>query len=338
MIPASKIEEVFHMLRRWGVVLIALLVSVVWGISGCGKQPETPEPTGQAGSGQEVVAPAGETKLRDTVLYYRDASGYLVPVMRQIPWEEGIGRAALRFLVAGTEDDVKLAARGVYAPLPAGTQIDLDISDGLATVDLIVSGECESAAHESAMVSAVVNTLLEFDTVDEVEIWLNGKDLEKLPLGTDVSACFTEPIHNIEPVGAPAGREGKFELYFTNQSGTFLIPVLRVLDAATTPAEAVEEMMAPAEGSGLVSLLPPVTDVHSVTISEDGVATIDLSGEFESLSELPGMERMAVRGLILTLTQFKNIEDVQITINGKPYEPTAATMAGLGSQYLNIFG
>ncbi len=80
-----------------------------------------------------------------------------------------------------------------------------------------------------------------------------------------------------------------------------------------------------------------MTEVHSVTVSEDGVATIDLSGEFESLSELPSMERMAVRGLILTLTQFKNIEDVQITINGKPYEPTKTTMASLHNEYLNEY-
>lgn len=321
------------MLRRWGVVLLAGLALVVLGLGGCGEKTGEPADT----EPQEVAAEAGQISLRDTLLYYRDGGGYVVPVMRQIPWEEGIGKAALRFLIAGSDEDVKLAAQGIYAPLPAGTEVDLDIDDGVATVDLTLGADCATAAAESAMVAAVVNTLLEFETVGEVKFLFGGREVDKLPLGTGVGECFTQQIGNIEPAGAPNSADGKILLHFTNETGSFLVPVLRVMDAGTTPVEAVEQLMEPAEDTGLVSLLPPVTEVHSVTVSEDGVATIDLSGEFESLSEIPAMERMAVRGLILTLTQFKNIEDVQITINGEPYTPTQTTMASLHDEYLNVY-
>lgn len=320
------------MLRRWGIALLAILLIIPAILSGCGEPETKAEPTGQ----QETIAGDSQRSLRDTVLYYRDGSGYVVPVMRRIPWEEGIGRAALRFLIAGSGEDAQLAAMGIYPPLPAGTEVDLDIDEGLATVDLRTKTDCASTTEEAAMVAAVVNTLLEFDTVDEVKLLSNGKEVEKLPLGTDLT-CYTEPVPNIEPAGAPAGEEGKIRLYFANQTGTFLVPVLRVMDVGASPVEAAEEMLSPAEGTGLVSLLPPTTEIHSVTIGENGVATIDLSGEFQSLSELPGMERMAVRGLIMTLTQFKNIEDVQITINGEPYEPAATTMASLHDEFLNTF-
>ena len=40
-----------------------------------------------------------EDGLRETVLYYRDEIGLIVPVMRKIPWEEGIAKAAINMLV-----------------------------------------------------------------------------------------------------------------------------------------------------------------------------------------------------------------------------------------------
>jgi germination protein M len=208
------------MLRRWGVVLLAGLALVVLGLGGCGEktgEPANAEP-------QDVAAGTGQTSLRDTLLYYRDGSGYVVPVMRQIPWEEGIGKAALRFLIAGSDEDVALAAQGIYAPLPAGTKVDLDINDGLATVDLTFQTNCATAADESAMVAAVVNTLLEFQTVDRVKLLSGGRKVEKLPLGTSVSEYYTEQIQNVEPAGAPNTGEGKIQLYFTNETGSFLVP------------------------------------------------------------------------------------------------------------------
>ena len=38
--------------------------------------------------------------FRNTIMYYLSDEGFIVPVMRKIPWEEGIGKATLGYLIA----------------------------------------------------------------------------------------------------------------------------------------------------------------------------------------------------------------------------------------------
>lgn len=320
----------FRRMVCW-VMALALLMGAM-ALAGCSKGDDAP----QLEAPQETVPTLNEDgqPMRDTVLYFVDDNHYVLPVMQPITWQEGIGKAALECLVAGTEQDGKLGMMGISAPIPAGTKVELDIAEGTATVNLIFGDNTpKDAKAEGAMVACIVNTLLEFPSVEGVKIRVNGQDLSTLPSGTDISKVFKEKLGNVEPSGAPASTAGKTDLYFVNQTGNFLVPVQRVLGENETPVMAAQELVSPAEGTSLVSLLPPNCQITGVAVSQDGTATVNVSEEFLQLSATPSMEQMAVRGLTLTMEQFDGVEQVSITVNGKPYQASTTTMAEGG--YLN---
>lgn len=321
------------MARRVMVWVLAILMAAA-GLAGCGGKPPDDEQTNTLPRQQD------DANTRRTVLYFRDASGYIVPVMKRIPIEEGIAKAALKCLVAGTDEDIALAAMGISAPIPAGTEIDLDIASGRATVNLKMSQKCEDKAAEEAMLASVANTLLEFATVDKVAVQINGQVVKKLPNGAAVQDIYDAQLLNIEPVGAPGSMEGKLQLCYSNEAGRMLVPVYRVAGENVSLANTLAEMMQPAGDTGLVSVFPPSCDVLGVTVSDDGTATIEFSGEFTSISDTPSMETMALRAVGTICKQFHGVKDFKIIAGGKVFEPTVSTASmavGSGDEYLNYY-
>lgn len=169
----------------------ALAAALVFAAAGCAKQQSSeqvvvkdqipvaaqtgtdakPDTDGEA----EPKAPAKAEKVRQATLYYMDTTGCTVPVSRDIPWTEGIAKATLGYLV-DTQSDAVLQGLGLKAPLPKGTELELDIADGKATVDVKLPEKgFESKEQESAAIAAMVNTLLEFPTVKSVTFLFNGK-------------------------------------------------------------------------------------------------------------------------------------------------------------------
>ncbi len=99
---------------------------------------------------------------------------FLVPAVRTVPQTSAVARASLEALVAGPTADEE--SSGLSSSVPDGTLIlGLDITDGLATVDL--SREFESGGGSFSMSSRlaqVVFTLTRFETVDRVAFQLDG--------------------------------------------------------------------------------------------------------------------------------------------------------------------
>jgi germination protein M len=315
-------------------VWVMVLLMVVCMVPGCADNKKANTDV------QTNTQPEDDTNMRRTVLYFRDASGYVVPVMKKIPNEEGIAKAALKCLIAGSDEDIKLASLGVTAPVPEGTAIDLDIAKGQATVNLKMSKKCEDKAAEEAMLTSVVNTLLEFATVDKVSVQINGQAVSKLPNGAEVKDVYDAQILNIEPAGAPNGADGKLELCFANEAGRLIVPVHRVAGEQVSLAVALTEMLEPMDETGLVSLFPPSCDVLGASVSDTGTATIEFSNEFNSISDTPAMETMALRAIGMVCKQFHGVKEYKIVAGGKAVESTVTTAASgsvPGDEFLNYY-
>lgn len=133
-----------------------------------------------------------EAGFRRTVLYYTAEDGFVVPVMKRIPWEEGIGKAALGYLVDTEANRAAAEQMGLEAPVPEGASFTLRIGDeGNAVVDISGLQELPDAAAEQAMVTGIVNTLTEFDSIHTVQVTLDGAKVAALPHGTDISEAFS---------------------------------------------------------------------------------------------------------------------------------------------------
>lgn len=90
----------------------------------------------------------------------------------------------------------------------------------------------------------------------------------------------------------------------------------------------------------MVSLFPPSCDVLGVTLADNGIATIEFSKEFASLSDTPAMESLAMRAIGVVCKQFHGVKGYKIIAGGKEYEPTVSTAATdtlNGNAYMNYY-
>ena len=274
--------------------------------------------------------PAEEVEMVSTVCWYEDGDGYLVPVTRQIPMQDGIAKATLSLMVESSENDLAAARMGLTNVIPEGVEIDLDISGGKARVDLSAEAlNCSSAEEELLMVQGVAAALCGFDTVEEVTFLFDGQKRSQLTHGTDVSGVFTENSVNVESVATFSGSANAdaVQLYFPSASGRMLVPVTRTVFSPADLSTAILELAkGPKADSGLEAPIPGACGVKSVTV-KNGVATIDFTREFAAVAQSSDGGHQAVQAVVFTASQFPGVKKVSILVEGQPFhaEPQTAT-------------
>ncbi|MBQ2984868.1 MAG: GerMN domain-containing protein [Clostridia bacterium] len=306
------------------VIFILCCMMAVW-LLGC---------TGE--DAVETFDEGGESGMRRTVLYLATEDGYVVPIMKRIPWEEGIGKAALSYLVSGEDNDRSASAMGLKTVIPEGTGYTLRIGDDKeATLDLMGCPPHETLAEEQAMVVAIVNTLSEFDSIDRVKITLDGASKDALPMGTDISEAMEKFELNTEEGELPAsGRANKLTLYFPNISASLNIPVTRYIDRAPSFAVALQELIAGTDDGRLLNCFPQGTELNSAYIYE-GIATVDLSRAFDDAGYLEGGLEAARDAIYLCANEFEEVYGVDIYVEGQEY--SLHTAAAAAPVYVNEF-
>lgn len=262
--------------------------------------------------------------LAQVVVYYQDGEGYLIPVTTHVNEQEGVAKAALNLLVQTGQNDLAAARMGLKTTIPEGAQIDLDIQDKKARIDIANALEqCDNAQMEHIMVNSIVQTLCEFDSVEEVSFLFDGQKRSQLTNGTNVSSVFKNDYVNLESMEAPVSAGDTLntvQLYFPSSSGRLIVPVTRTVysDADVTTA-IIELAKGPKNDSGLECPLPKECIVKNVDIHK-GVVTIDFSKEF-----LAAMEKetgiQTLRSVMFTASQFPGIKEVRIKVEGKEYTP-----------------
>ena len=326
-------------------VLLALTLVIVaaWGLLGtpddpASVQPAAPTPQAAATtpqpwpSGEPAATPnlLGDQPTIRTVVYYQDNYGYLVPVTRTIPAEEGVAKATLAMMVSSAYNDMEAARLGLRTVLPEGTDIDLDVVNGTARIDL---GEqvlkVADAEAEANMVAAVVQTLTEFPTVNKVEFLVDGKKRDRLTFGTEVSGAYERGALNLESTQAsvdPAAMQ-TVSLYFPGDSSSLIVPVTRMVYGPNDLSTAVLELTkGPSAQSPLDNALPSGCGLIGVNV-KDGVATLNFTKDFMNIAQESDGGRVALRALVLTCTQFEGVDSVAVQVEGQPYDPGQSTLA-----------
>ena len=310
-------------MERLLIVGAAALV-VVLALRG-GEEPETT----MVYSAPPVSASTdtADVETVSTVCWYEDGDGYLVPVTRQIPMQDGIAKATLSLMVASSENDLAAARMGLTNVIPEGVEIDLDISGGKARVDLSKESlNCASAEEELLMVQGVAACLCGFDTVEEVSFLFDGQKRSKLTHGTDVSGVFTEDSVNIESVATFGEGAESVQLYFPSANGRMLVPVTRTVFSPADMTTAILELAKGPKGdSGLEAPLPGQCGVKSVSI-KNGVATIDFTKEFAQIAQSSDGGRQAVDAILFTASQFPGVKQVKVTVAGKAWQTEPQTV------------
>lgn len=324
------------MLKRLLCGFAAILLLI--GAAGCREKPVEEAPAGEMdGENLEHNADAGDEGFRRTVLYYATDDGFIVPVMKMIPWEEGIGKAALSYLQDTEANRASAALMGLQTVIPAGTSLSLRIgNDGEATLDLAGFTPHDSAEAERAMVTAVVNTLAEFSSIDSVRITLDGRKISALPNGTNVKQAMTPFALNTENGEISASTEGAtaLTLFFPNRSASLNVPVTRYTEDGATIETAMRALIEGPENDSLRCCFPEGTELISADLF-DGVATVNVSAEFLSAQYTEGLDAAAYTTMYLTANALQPIYELNVLVEGEPYEFSTSIMAPM---YANEFG
>ena len=324
------------------LLFVAVALALAWTLLGgqedvLSEAVPTPTPTAAPWISPSptagLVPTAAEAGAEDvqkvsTVVYYQDNYGYLVPVMCNVNYEDGIAKATIKRMIQSPENDMAAARLGLRTVLPENTTIDLDIHDGLARIDLSREVlDMADAAAETNMITAIVQALTEFDSVKQVEFLVGGRKLEKLTHGTDISKPFERGEINMETSVATGSELKPVTLYFPCDSGSVVVPVTRMVYSKADINTAVLELAkGPSTQSPLERALPAGCGLIDVQL-EDGVAKVNFTREFADTVQNSDGGRLAMKALVLTCTQFEGVERVEIFVEGEPYDPGEGTLA-----------
>jgi len=269
-----------------------------------------------------------DANMRQTVLYLEDDYGYIVPVMKEIEWVEGIGKAAVSQLIADPDTDSQFEYLGLNPILSEGTELSLSIKEGVATIQFSEGAiAAEDAVDEMNKVVAVVNTLCEFPTIDSVIIRQEGCD-DTLPCGTDITQAFPAFDLNVATTTLSSDdmeNASKIVLYFGSGSGEAIVPVTKYVGGEADAFVVMSELVKGPGDAKLKSLFPEGTELLGVDVDDSGVATINFSKELSSISDTPELRDKLLKCIALSLKQFDNIDEVVILIDGKEFASTSST-------------
>ena len=283
----------------------------------------------------QVAVSASAKDYQQTVVYYEEGDGYLVPVQRDVIRQDGIAKATLELMVQNARNDMDAARLGLTPVVPEGTTFELDIAEGHARVDL--GREALSAVskqQEENMRTAIVWALTEFDTVKDVNFLVDGQRRDTLTHGTNISGSYTRVgLNREEPAVETFAGANEVQMYFPAQDGRLLVPVSRMVYSDDDVATAVFEFLrGPKAESGLETPLDNDVELLGVSV-KDGVVTINFSPEFTKIAERSDGGVQAMRALMMTCTRYPGIKKVKILVDGKPYQlpvddvPTFANIA-----------
>ena len=275
----------------------------------------------------ETSVGAADVEMQSTICWYEDGDGYLVPVTRQVPKQDGVAKATLALMVKSSQNDLAAARMGLTNVIPEGVTFDLDIADGKARLDMSKEAlNCASAEEELLMVHGAAAALCGFDTVEEVSFLFDGQKRSKLTHGTDVSGAFTADTVNLESVTTMAsGYADQVQLYLPSASGRLLVPVSRTVFSPADISTAILELAkGPKADSGLEHPLPKGCGVKSVKV-KNGTATIDFTQEFINIAQQDDGGHQAVRAVLFTASQFPGVKKVEILVDGQPFTPAPKT-------------
>lgn len=188
-------KDEWRMKKKGLVLLVVLCLLVVTALTGCNssgknKQKQGDDPTNQ----QPKLATV------EVVLYFSDDQAmYLVPEKRNISIEQGasdevLAASIIEELIAGPKN------KELYATIPAEAKIlSVKIKDGVASTDFseeLQSKHWGGSAGEGMTLNSIANTLTELDSIDKVQLLIEGKKVESLAGHADT----TVPLERNETI------------------------------------------------------------------------------------------------------------------------------------------
>jgi germination protein M len=208
-------------------------------------------------------------------------------------------------------------------------KFETSISKDTKVLGVIVEGEnltvdfskefnvFSGSMHEAAVVSSVVDTLLQFGELKKIRIHVEGKEL---------IAPSGEPYGFMDFIDFNIGNmaEKEITLYFADSQAMYVVPEKRTVYVSKDISDAefyrivIEELIKGPDTENLYRTIPEEVGVEYVELEGD-LLKVDFSLEMhtEHWRGAAG-ESMTVNSIVNTMTEFGNIRRVMPTVDGGP--------------------
>ena len=219
-----------------------------------------------------------------------------------------IARLAVNELIKGPKEEGNLAIINKSAKL-----ISLAVNENVATVNISKHYLQKKGVDELILRFAIVNTLCDIKGIDGVVIQVEGNNLVSETTGKEIGVLRMDG--NI--VFAPEDKLA-VTLYFPDKGFEHLSGEIRRIDvqnALSLEKIVVDELLKGPQSSELSASLPQGTKLLSVEV-KDKVCFVNFSKEFASATG-SASTTMALYSVVNSLCTLRNIESVQILVNGE---------------------
>lgn len=196
--------------------------------------------------------------------------------------------------------------------LPEGVDVlGWTLENGVVTLDLSPSflDEPDMTRTVAAMCAAL--TLCQLDEADAVTVTSGGQ--------TVFAGLMPEDAFLEDTESDPYTR--RLRLYFPDGNGRYLISEYHslTLDEDTSPERyVIEELLRGPNNGELSGVMPEGTRLLSCATGEDGVCTVDLSGEFyENRPDTALGERLVLYAVVNSLTALPGVDSVRFLREGQ---------------------
>ncbi|MBO9610098.1 MAG: GerMN domain-containing protein [Paenibacillaceae bacterium] len=270
-----------------------------------------------------LAQPGAQTIGAQVTLYFKDANGYVAPVSLVVPSTEGIAQRALEYMVEDGPSKSMLP-KGFTALLPKGTKvngIDIKGDQKLAIVDFSKQFADYNPQDERKILEAVTWTLTGFPTIDNVQIKLEGKPMDEMPVdGTPIDGSLSRAMGiNLElSTGVEISQSTPVTIYYSGKNDaqySYLVPVTRMVKRTEDIAASVVDQLirGPLPGKGLAPVLS--TDVSLLGISQtegEGLMTVNFSDKLLGTDKKASPN--ALQAVVMSLTENTGAAKVQIMV------------------------
>lgn len=301
-------------MKKRGLLAAGVILLVLCLISGCasdaGLTEQTPRPLA-----------SGDPQRTAVTLYYRDAGGYIVPVVRRLRTMEDMVSEVLYAQLATAENCCVLQPLGLTPVLGRKLEFKAGLADKVARVD--ITGNTftpKDAREESDMLGCIVNSLCSLEGVNGVTLSVDGQPVKALQKGTNVAGVLMpRPVNEID-ADENAKQDVACTLYYISEQSGLLQPVTMHYGALPSLEEAVHAMTEPKEDYNLTAMFPDGCRLIDSSVRE-GVATLNFSREFTYLGEYPELESRVLVALNSVCRELAHADEMRITVEGMEYRP-----------------
>lgn len=283
-------------------------------------KPKTKEQVSDQNSSSDKTA----NEILTITAYYKDSENVLIPVTRKIEKEEGVAKAVIKTMIENETNREALRPLGLKPVLPEGTEIlGINIENGIAIIDFNSKLLGYSTARdENNIITSIVYSLTEFETINAVRILINGYVKEELKYSGDISGTLKRDniLINSDKLNTDS-KTMKLDVYlfkYLENKHEKLLPVSMEYIGVSKdklPMEIVGSLSKEPKDPNLYTQMPENARLLDSSISDE-VLTLNFSKEIKNYGG-NSREEGLIKQILYTMKQINGIKKIRILIEGK---------------------